>query len=181
MTDSSRVFRPSREHVLAIVLMTGIALIGIAWAPLVLGWFLIIPAAYLVWVYGSSTTVDGTGIRVKRPLRPAVSIAWDDLAGIAFTGATASAATHGRNKISMPGVVFNTIPELSEASGGRITDVITGAAEAADGKYEIINREGRKVLLSTDEYEEYLSGHPDIPGPRPTSTHKSDSNSITEE
>ncbi|QPK84053.1 PH domain-containing protein [Corynebacterium qintianiae] len=175
MTDAPQVFRPSREHVLAIVLMTGIALIGIAWAPLLLSWLLIIPAAYLVWVFGSSTRVDTRGVTITYPLRPNVSIAWDNLSGIAFKGAKALATTSAGKEHPMPGVTFNTIPELSEASGGRITDVITSSAEAADGKYEIIDREGRRVLLSREEYDEYLRDHPDTPGPRPETAQPTDS------
>lgn len=170
MTDSPQVFRPSREHVLAIALMTGIALIGIAWAPLILGWLLIIPAAYLVWVFGSATKVDGSGIAVKYPVRPNATIAWEDLSGIAFKGARALATTTSGKEYPMPGVTFNSIPELALASGGRIQDVITASAEAADGKYEVIDREGHKVLLSREEYDEYLRDHPTTPGPRPDTT-----------
>lgn len=172
MTDSPQVFRPSREHVIAIALMTGIALIGIAWAPLILGWFLILPAAYLVWVYASSTRVDAAGLTMKYAVRPNVSIPWDDLSGIAFTGPKAHATTTAGKQYPMPGVTFNSIPELSEASGGRITDVITATEEYADGKYEIIDRQGRKVLLTREEYDEYLRTHPTTPGPRPDTTTK---------
>ena len=34
------VFRPTREHILAIVIATGIALMGILWAPKYLAWLL---------------------------------------------------------------------------------------------------------------------------------------------
>ena len=45
---ASKVFSPSREHVVAIILMTGIALMGILWAPKYLAWLLIIPAVLLL-------------------------------------------------------------------------------------------------------------------------------------
>lgn len=167
MSDSPTVFRPTREHVLAIVLMTAIALIGIGWAPLALGWLLLFPAAYLVWVFASSTTVGNRGIAIRRPVRPNTSIPWDDLAGIEFSGARALATTTAGKKYSMPGVTFNSIPELSEASRGRITDVITQSEQAADGKYEIIDRDGHTVLLGREEYDAYLRQHPNTPGPRP--------------
>lgn len=172
MTDSPRVFRPSREHVIAIALMTGIALIGIAWAPLILGWFLILPAAYLIWVFTTSTTIDERGIGVKYAVRPNAFIGWDKLRGIAFTGARAKATTNEGDTYPLPGVTFNSIPELAEASRGRITDVITASEEYADGKYEIIDRQGRTVLLNREEYDAYLATHPTIPGPRPETTAK---------
>ena len=78
---------------------------------------------------------------------------------------TASGAEH-----PLPGVTFNSLPDLAEASNGRITDVITAAREAADGKYEIIDKGGNKVLLSREEYDEYVAAHPDLPGPRPAAS-----------
>lgn len=167
MNDEPTVFRPSREHVIAIVMMTGIALIGIAWAPLYLGWVLILPILGLVWVYRASTSVGGDGIAIEYLFRKNVHVGWEDLAGVSFRGSKALAATTSGEEHPMPGVTFNSLPALSEASRGRITDVITGADEAADGKYEIIDKEGYSVLLTAEEYEEYLKDHPDTPGPRP--------------
>lgn len=168
MSDEPKVFRPSREHVIAIVLMTGIALIGISWAPLVLGWLLIIPVIALAWVYKSSTTVGEDGLAMTYLFRKDTKVGWDDLAGVGFTGSKAQATTKTGEEYPMPGVTFNSLPDLAEASRGRITDVITQAQEAADGKYEIIDKEGRGVLLTREEYDEYLKTHPDIPGPRPS-------------
>ena len=93
---------------------------------------------------------------------------WEDLAGVSFRGSKALATTKNGTGYPMPGVTFNSLPELAEASRGRITDVITQAEEAADGKYEIIDKEGRGVLLTREEYDEYLQAHPDTPGPRPS-------------
>lgn len=168
MNDAPTVFRPSREHVIAIAVMIGIALMGILWAPLALGWVLIFPIAALVWIYNASTTVGEDGITIKYLLRGKVHIGWDDLAGIGFKGTKALATTKNGAEYEMPGVTFNSLPELADASRGRITDVITGAEEAADGKYEIINKDGYGVLLDKEQYAEYLKSHPDTPGPRPS-------------
>ncbi|WP_156806893.1 PH domain-containing protein [Corynebacterium capitovis] len=170
MYDTPKVFRPTREHVIAIVLMTGIALIGISWAPLYLGWLLLIPVAWLAWVYASSTRVGEDGIDVRYLAKKNAHIKWADLEGIAFKGTRALATTHDGTEYLMPGVTFNSLPELEEASRGRIRDVITSSAEAADGKYEIIDRGGNTVLLTREEYDEYVRQHPDLPGPRPTGT-----------
>ena len=167
MTDTPQVFHPSREHVIAIVLITGIALIGISWAPVYLGWLLLLPVLWLVWVFTASTRVSEGGVALRYLVRPNRTIPWEDFAGIAFRGSKALATTRSGAELPMPGVTFNSLPALSDASRGRITDVITRSAEAADGKYEIIDRDGRKVLLSREEYDAYLREHPDIPGPRP--------------
>lgn len=167
MTNGPHVFRPSREHVIAIVVMMGIALIGILWAPLKLGWVLIFPIAALVWIYTAKTTVGEGGIALHYLVRKDVRLPWDQLKGVGFQGTKALATTIDGHEYPMPGVTFNTLPELAEASRGRITDVITEAAESADGKYEIIDKEGYSDLLNQDEYEQYLKDHPDTPGPRP--------------
>ena len=168
MTPATAVFRPSREHVIAIVIMTGIALIGILWAPLKLGWVLVFPIAAVVWIYTVHTSVGKQGVAMHYLFRQDVSLPWDELKGVGFKGSKAYATTTSGREYPMPGITFNSLPELAEASGGRITDVITEAAESADGKYEIIDKDGYSVLLNQQEYEQYLKDHPDTPGPRPT-------------
>ena len=174
MTDTPEhtphVFRPTREHILAIVIATGIALMGILWAPKYLAWLLIFPALWLAWVLASSTTVSERGITAKYLFRKNVTLPWRDLQGLAFTGSSVNAVTTDGVHHPLPGVTFNSLPDLAEASNGRITDVITSAQEAADGKYEIIDKGGHKVLLSREEYDEYVAAHPDLPGPRPTAS-----------
>jgi len=167
MNDAPIVFRPTREHVIAIVMMTGIALIGIAWAPRYLGWLLALPVIALAWVFKSSTTVSADGIEMNYLLRRNVSVAWSELAGVNFKGSRALATTVDGTEYAMPGVTFNSLPELERASSGRITDVITRSKEATDGKYEIINKDGYGVLLTSEEYEAYVKKHPNLPGPRP--------------
>lgn len=165
---TKKVFKPTREHILAIVIATGIALIGIMWAPKYLIWLLLIPALWLAWVLSSSTTVDDKGIKTRYLFRKNAFLPWEDLAGIAFKGPSAHVATKNGAEYPLPGVTFNSLPALAEASGGRITDVVRSAEEAADGKYEIIDKEGYRVLLTREEYDAYLAEHPDLPGPRPS-------------
>lgn len=166
--NEPKVFRPSREHVIAIVMMTGIALIGIGWAPKYLAWVLIFPILALVWIFSASTTVGEDGVAMKYLFRKNQRVSWDELAGVGFKGTRALATTTAGQEYSMPGVTFNSLPDLAEASRGRIADVITQAEEAADGKYEIIDQDGYGVLLTREEYDEYLKEHPDTPGPRPS-------------
>lgn len=162
-----KVFKPTREHILAIIIATGIALMGILWAPKYLFWLLIFPAVWLAWVLASSTTVSEKGITANYLVRKNAFLPWEDLAGIAFKGSQARLTTTSGAEYPLPGVTFNSLPDLAEASNGRITDVITAAQEAADGKYEIIDKEGYRVLLTREEYDDYVAEHPDLPGPRP--------------
>lgn len=147
-------FTPDRTHVLAAVLMTGIALIGISWAPLKLGWLLIFPIIFIAWVFTAKTRVDDDGIAVSYLFRKNVRLPWDQLRGIGFEGSRAKIATVDGEEYSLPGVSFNSLPELAEASSGRITDVITQASEAADGMMEVTDQEGNSILVTPEEYEE---------------------------
>lgn len=154
---SSEVFHPDRGNVLAAVLTACISIIVIGFAPLYLFWILIFPALFIYWVLRSRTTVGEEGITVTRAFRSDVAVDWDHVDGIGFKGArtflrTTDGASHG-----LPGVTFNSIPRLSEASRGRIPDTVTAAAEAADGKMEVIDRDGNMILLTQEQYREHLA------------------------
>ena len=139
--------------------MTGIGLIAISWAPLYLGWVLIFPVIFIMWVLKTQTHVDEAGIDIKYLFRKNISIPWDEFKGVSFQGMSAKAATTNGKEFPMPGVTFNSLPELSEASQGRITDVITEAAEAADGMMEVTDTEGNSVLRTKEEYETHAQAH----------------------
>lgn len=146
-------FTPDRTHVLAAVLMTGIALIGISWAPLKLGWLLIFPIIFIAWVLTAKTVVNDQGISVSYLFKKNVSLPWDQLRGIGFESSKAKVATVDGKEFTLPGVTFNSLPDLAEASSGRIADVITQAAEAADGMMEVTDQHGDSILVTPEEYE----------------------------
>lgn len=146
-------FTPDRTHVLAAVLMTGIALIGISWAPLKLGWLLIFPIIFIAWVLTAKTVVNDQGISVSYLFKKNVSLPWDQLRGIGFEGSKAKVATVDGKEFTLPGVTFNSLPDLAEASSGRIADVITQASEAADGMMEVTDQHGDSILVTPEEYE----------------------------
>ena len=150
-------FTPDRTHVLAAVLMTGIALIGISWAPLKLGWLLIFPIIFIIWVFTAKTRVNDDGISVSYLFRKNVTLPWDQLRGIGFEGSKAKVATVNGEEFTLPGVTFNSLPDLAEASSGRIADVITQASEAADGMIEVTDQHGDSILVTPEEYEERIA------------------------
>lgn len=147
-------FTPDRTHLLAAVLMTGIALIGISWAPLKLGWLLIFPVVFIAWVLTAETVVNNDGIKVSYLFKKNVQLPWDQLRGIGFEGSSAKVATVNGEEYTLPGVTFNSLPDLAEASSGRIPDVITQASEAADGMMEVTDQQGNSILVTPEEYEE---------------------------
>ncbi|WP_293770818.1 PH domain-containing protein [uncultured Corynebacterium sp.] len=157
---NAHTFTPDRTHLLAIGVMVLIALLGISWAPLKLGWILLAPAAMVYWVLRARTTVSEDGIDVRYAFRGGRHIDWDGFAGIGFKGAHAFAATTDGANITLPGVTFNSLPQLAEASRGRIPDALTAGQEAADEKVVVIHRDGHQVLLTKEEYEDYQRTHP---------------------
>ncbi|SER80355.1 PH domain-containing protein [Corynebacterium cystitidis] len=151
----STYFRPERTHVIATLLMTGIALIGISWAPLALGWLLIFPILFLVWVFKAHTHIDDRGVTINYLWRKNVTLPWEEFDGIAFKGSKALARDKQGREYSMPGVTFNSLPRLEEASDGRIPDVLTEGLASVDGKVTVIDKDGRQVLMSKEEHEAY--------------------------
>lgn len=139
-------FHPDRTHILAAVVMMLIALVGVAYSPLVLGWVLLIPLAFIFYVLKSATRVDDTGITVVRAYSSNVSVPWEKIRGVEFSGAKALLRTTGDTSVRMPGVTFNSLPRLEAASQGRIPDPITQGRAAAAEKVEVIRRDGYSEL-----------------------------------
>lgn len=148
-------FRPDRTHLVATVLIVGIAIMGIAWAPLALGWLLIFPVAFIYWVLRSKTTVSATGIHITYAFKAAVQISWDNFEGIGFQRSRAFASTSDGKRHNLPGITFQSLPELEKASRGRIRDVLTEGKEAADDKVVITHRDGQRIMMTREEFEKY--------------------------
>lgn len=151
----AQTFAPDRTHILAIVLLAGIALISISWAPKYLGWLLVIPIAAVWWVIKSRTRVGENGIDITYAFRGGKHIDWQDFAGIGFKRSHAFAATKTGENHTLPGITFNSLPKLADASRGRIPDALTAGQEAADEKVVVVHRDGQQVLLTKEEYAEY--------------------------
>lgn len=153
-------FAPARDHILALALMSLIALIGIGWAPMKLGWLFIFPALGLWWVLRAKTVVAAEGIAIRYAFRKSVVIPWQEFAGLGFKGSRAFAQTTAGKRHSLPGVTFNSLPELADASAGRIPDALSAGKAAADAKVRIVHRDGQEVLLTQEEYAAYKAAHP---------------------
>lgn len=157
---SPTAFRIERTHLLALLLITGIAILGAGAAPKLLGWLVLFPLLGIWWALRAQTTVDNAGLRVRYGFRPGRTITWEEFEGIGFSGATAWAKA-GDKRHNLPGITFNSLPQLAAASGGRIPDALSAGRQAADEKVVIIHRDGHRILLDKEEYERYQREHPD--------------------
>ncbi len=150
-------FQPDRTHVFAALVMVGIAFLVIGAAPLYLGWLLVFPVLFIYWVLRSRTTVGERGVRIRYAFRPGVEVPWQEVRGVGFKGSSALLETTAGKSHPLPGVTFNSLPELAEASRGRIPDALTAGLESLDGKYSVINQDGNQVLMSEKEHTAYLA------------------------
>ncbi|MBV7301106.1 PH domain-containing protein [Corynebacterium sp. TAE3-ERU2] len=139
-------FRPDRSHILAAVIMILIALVGVAYQPLLLGWILLLPLIFIYYVLKSATLVGPAGITISPAFGSSTTVPWDNIDGVEFSGAKALLRTSDSQKHRMPGVTFNSLPKLEAASQGRIPDPITQGRDAAAEKVEVVHRDGRSEL-----------------------------------
>lgn len=145
-------FRPERTHLLAVLILTGIGVLAIGAEPLLLIPVILAAGLFTFWLLRVATVVDASGISLSYAFRTNRHVAWEDLAGVGFRGARALATTKSGEEYMMPGVSFNSLPRLSEASQGRIPDALTAGQQAADEKVTLIHRDGEQVLLTQEEY-----------------------------
>ncbi|MEJ5928205.1 PH domain-containing protein [Corynebacterium sp. H128] len=150
---SATTFNADRTHLLGAGVMGLISLLVIGAKPLYLFWLLAIPLVFAYWVLKSKTTVDERGITAHYAFSKPKSVMWEEFSGIRFGGSKAYARTTSESEFSLPGVSFNSLPALSQASQGRIVDVLTAGREAADEKVVIFHRDGRQVIMSKEEAE----------------------------
>ena len=157
----TETFRPERTHLLALGLMFLVTLMIVAWAPAKLFWLLLFPLLGAWWVLRAHTTVGERGMTIRYGFRGSRSLTWDDVAGVGFQRARAFVNTRGEDKLTLPGVTFNSLPRLAEASRGRIPDALTAGKEAADEKVVVIHRDGQQVMMSKDEFDAYQNAQAD--------------------
>lgn len=152
-------FKPDRTHILAAVIMSCIMLLVAGTLPRFLLWLPLLPIIFIYWVLKSRTTVDESGITAQYAFKATQHVAWDNFAGIGFARSIAFAQTADGTKITLPGVSFNSLPDLEAASAGRIPDALTQGRMAANEKVVIVHKNGRQILLSNEEYDNQQAHH----------------------
>ncbi|WP_156688711.1 PH domain-containing protein [Mycobacterium sp. Marseille-P9652] len=81
---------------------------------------LIIPVALSALIVRLRTVADGEGVTV-RTLFKSRTVRWEDIDGLRFhRGNWARARLKDGGELRLPAVTFATLPELTEASAGRV-------------------------------------------------------------
>jgi hypothetical protein len=105
---------------LAVFFLT-LALLSIVLAdPAVFSWLLVIPVACSVAIVRLRTTADARTVTARR-LVGSQTLAWEDIDGLRFDKKSwAIAHRKDGSEVRLPAVTFNTLPQLTEVSGGRV-------------------------------------------------------------
>ncbi|MBC2643679.1 MULTISPECIES: PH domain-containing protein [unclassified Rhodococcus (in: high G+C Gram-positive bacteria)] len=103
--------------------------------PAAFGWLVIAPIVAAAWVARVRTTVTSDGLEVRR-LFGGRSLAWSEITGFRFPrSGWARATLADGGEVTLPVVTFDRLPEIAEASGGRITDPYAAAAAAEEAAH----------------------------------------------
>lgn len=168
--------RPLKIHYLGVAFLFLLVFIALGFSTPWLYWTPLVPLLYIVWIERVRTTVSEAGITATYLFRPEQSMAWTDFRGILFDKRGRGIAVSNDNedpdkatKFSLPAVSFNSLPELSKVTGGRIPDPITAGIDARDEQVEVFDRDGYSVLKDKSEvdsskvYTEHVK-RPEAPG-----------------
>ncbi|AKE41032.1 putative low molecular weight protein antigen 6 [Corynebacterium kutscheri] len=149
----SVVFSPDRTHLLAAGLMTIMMILILASLP----WYFMVvtalPLIFILWVLRAKTVLNDEGISATYLFKSAQQAHWNEISGVGFQGAKAFVERNDGTSFSLPGVTFNSLPALEEASAGRIPDALSQGLAAANDKVRIVRRDGQEILISKQEYE----------------------------
>ncbi|MCV7091080.1 PH domain-containing protein [Mycobacterium interjectum] len=118
-TDSPVVIKVSPMAQFAVGFFTlGLLIPVLAWpvcAPL-----LIIPVVLSALIIRLRTVADGQGVTV-RTLLGSRAVRWEEIEGLRFSrGSWARARLKSGAELRLPAVTFATLPQLTEASSGRV-------------------------------------------------------------
>lgn len=81
---------------------------------------LVLPVLLSALIVRLRTVADDSGVTV-RTLLGSRTVAWDDIEGLRFNrGSWARAQLKSGSELRLPAVTFATLPDLTEASSGRV-------------------------------------------------------------
>lgn len=121
-------FRVSPMSYIGLAVMILALLVPVAEYPLALSWLVLLPIGFAWWVARTRTLVTESGL-VLTSWRSKREVPWEDVAGVSFPRASfGRVVTTDDRHITMGGVGFSDLPELSVASRGRIPDPHASAA-----------------------------------------------------
>ncbi|MEE6176548.1 PH domain-containing protein [Mycobacterium sp. 050134] len=119
ITGSPVVIRVSPMAHLAVGYLTlGLLIPVLVWPPSAP--LLIIPVILSALIIRLRTVADAEGVTV-RTLRGSRTVRWEEIDGLRFhRGSWARARLKGGDELRLPAVTFATLPQLTEASSGRV-------------------------------------------------------------
>ncbi|OMC54693.1 hypothetical protein A5747_00630 [Mycobacterium sp. IS-836] len=105
-------------HIAVGFLTLGLLIPVLAWPPSAP--LLIIPVLLSAMVIRLRTVADGRGV-TARSLLGSRTVPWEDIDGLRFhRGSWARARLNNGAELRLPAVTFATLPQLTEASSGRV-------------------------------------------------------------
>lgn len=109
-------------------------------APLAFGWVLALPVLAVAYVLRVRTVVGPAELVAVQPFST-TRIGWDEVRGIRFPrdertrlGGWARAVLDDGSEVRLPGVMFNHLPALATASGGRVPDPYAAIVQDTAGQ-----------------------------------------------
>ncbi|MEB3969707.1 PH domain-containing protein [Mycobacterium ulcerans] len=118
-TQTAVVIRVSPIAHLAVGFATlGLLIPVLAWPPSAP--LLLLPVLVSALIIRVRTIADENGV-TARTLLGSTTVAWDDIEGLRFNrGSWARAQLRNGGELRLPAVTFATLPQLTEASSGRV-------------------------------------------------------------
>ncbi len=118
-TQTAVVIRVSPIAHLAVGFATlGLLIPVLAWPPSAS--LLLLPVLVSALIIRVRTVADENGV-TARTLLGSTTVAWDDIEGLRFNrGSWARAQLRNGGELRLPAVTFATLPQLTEASSGRV-------------------------------------------------------------
>nr|WP_134427171.1 PH domain-containing protein [Mycobacterium ulcerans] len=118
-TQTAVVIRVSPIAHLAVGFATlGLLIPVLAWPPSAP--LLLLPVLVSALIIRLRTVADENGV-TARTLLGSTTVAWDDIEGLRFNrGSWARAHLRNGGELRLPAVTFTTLPQLTEASSGRV-------------------------------------------------------------
>ncbi len=147
---------PSREHILGAGIMFLICLMFTGYNVKLFFWIPLLPLLFMAWTLYVRTTVTEQGLQARYMFRKNQSVDWEQFRGIRFPkNGRGHAVRADESTFWLPGVSFNSLVQLSQASNGRIPDPVTPGRGATHEKVQVVHKDGYAVLMDKDEYAEY--------------------------
>lgn len=140
-------FRPQKTHYLGVAFLLLLVAIALGYDALWFSWTVLLPLIYIAWINRVRTVVGPKGVGAYYLFTGSKFASWADFRGVLFSKQGRAFAVRGdKSRFALPAVSFNTMPALSEASGGRIPDPLTPALSAIDDMVEVFDKDGHSVL-----------------------------------